>query len=264
MAPRALWPTCRAAARVLLYVLAIVTLVIAPSVVLAGLFAWLWDAGSIAGNLSLGLVCSLIGWLFVAAFHLNREKLIVPVADPKTFLPQVRILLDEMGYETTAQTADTLTTRPRFNALLLGGGLRIQVQGNQAVVQGPKISAEILRSRLRVVHHLLRVQSLLQEERRSTEPLLKRVELCLRVKPEQLPAVQDRVLAPLAQSGEITCDLHVLVQSECGLRESTIEQNLVPWLRQHQIACHVHKHHARFHESQLHPETEEIALTVPG
>jgi hypothetical protein len=254
---------CRNVARLAFCVAAVLSLLIAPALLLASLFAWGGVATDYLANLALGLICSLIAWLFVAIFHLSREKLVVPVPERQTFLPQVRVLLDEMGYEVTAETLTTLAARPRFNAMLFGGTLRIAMQENRATLQGPKMSAEILRNRLRVVHHLFRIHSLLQEDRKITEPLLKRIELHLRCKPEQLPSVQQRVLDPLMESGEVTLDLHVLVQSENGLRESHLERHLLPWVKQNQIVCDIHKHHAKLFEPQRRAR-RKAAQEVPA
>jgi hypothetical protein len=241
----------RAAVRLFACALGILGLLLIPALVLAPLFAWSRGSEDPLSNLSLGLVCSLITWLFIAVFHLNREKIVVTIADRRTFLAQARILLDEMGYETIAQSADSLTTRPRFNAYLLGGGLRVEVDGNRANLIGPKISAEILRHRLRLVHHLYRVQEVLESQRKPSEPLLKRVEISLRLKPEQLAAVQASVLAPLSQAADVVCDVFILVQSEEGLRESTIEEEVRPWAQKHEIPCDIHKHHSKYYESAL-------------
>jgi len=238
----------RAAVRLLVASLASLALLLTPTLVFAALFSWWRDSPDLVSNLSLGLVCSLIAWQFVAAFHLTRERLVVSVPDRKAFLPQVRVLLEEMGYEVTAQTDDNLVTRPRFNALLFGGGLRVTVQGQQATIVGPKLSAEMLRNRLRLAHHLFRVQGVLAEERRATEPLLKRVEICLRVTPGQLAEIQERVLGPLLKAGEVVLEVNVLVQSEQGVRESTIEQQVRPWARSRAIPCDIHKHHAQLFE----------------
>jgi hypothetical protein len=233
--------------RLSLVVAAVLVLMIAPTLLLAELLAWSQMSENPLSNLALGLVCTLIAWLFVAVFHLTREKLTMAVPDRQRFLPQVRSLLEEMGYEVTVQTAEQIVTRPCFNAFLFGGGMRVQMHGKGATIYGPKISAEILRNRLRMEHHLLRIHAVL-DERRSAEPLLKRVEICMRVKPEQIAAAQAQVIDPLAQTGAVVCEMHVLVQSEEGVPESTIEECVRPWAEQNDIDCNIHKHRAKFYQ----------------
>jgi hypothetical protein len=246
----------RSAARLIACSVVMLGLVIIPALLLAQVFGWFVTNDSFSG-LMLGLICSLIFWLFFAVFHLTPEKLLLSVGDRRSFLAKVRLLLDEMGYETIAQTVDTLQTRPRFNSFLFGGGIRIVVDNSKATIVGPKVSTEVLRKRLRMFNQLYRVHDMLEGQRKSTspEPLLKRVEISLRVKPEQLEELRQRVLVPLAQSGEVICDVNILVQSDTGVPESTIEKQIRSWAQQNEIACDIHKHLSTIHESTLHPES---------
>jgi hypothetical protein len=166
------------------------------------------------------------------------------VPDRSTFLPQVRVLLDELGYDVTAESPEAVTAKPRFNACLFGGSLRIVVEDHGATIHGPKISAEILRKRMRLAHHLVKVQSVLGE-RRVGEPVLKRVEMSLRVKAEQMAEIQARVIEPLLASGDVVCDLRIVVQSEHGLPEGTIEQQVRSWAKKNEVPCDIHKHHSK-------------------
>lgn len=238
----------RTFARMVLCSVGFTGLVLVPAFVLWPLFAWWRDADDVP-NLILGVICSLIIWLFIAVFHLSKEKLIVPVADAKTFLAQMSVLLDEMGYQVVGQNENTLFTRPRFNAFLFGGGVRVYLDRNRAVLAGPKISVEILRRRLRLVQHLFRVHGVLEGPRKTGEQLLKRIEITLRVKPEQLVDVRTNIVEPLCKTGEVVCDLHLLVTSADGVRESMIEQQVRPWAQKNEIQCEIHKHHSTCQES---------------
>src|SRR6478672_4628984 len=61
-------------------------------------------------NLIVGLVCSLIAALFVAAFHLRRETTTLPVGDGPQFLTDARVVLQEMGYVVSRPTPAALTS----------------------------------------------------------------------------------------------------------------------------------------------------------
>jgi hypothetical protein len=254
-------PISRGLLRLLLLSAVFLSLVLVPTVLVAGLIAWWQTTGATTANLSIGLVCSLIAWLFIAVFHLRREAVAVSVPDRKAFLQKTRTLLDGMGYDITAQSPNLLVAQPRFNAFLFGGGLRIMLSGAQATIVGPKISTELLRRRLRMEHHLFRVHASLLGERKNTETLLKRVEIRLRVKPEQLAALQTKVIAPLQESADVLCELNLLIQSEQGIRESTIEQHVRPWALGNALPCEIHKHHAKYYESLLRPR---VATEVPA
>ena len=83
-----------------------------------------------------------------------------------------------------------LTFRPRFHAFLFGGGIRIAVAGHVAKLTGPKVALEIFRRYYRLQHHVQRVQQVLHDQRLFTDTRLKRVELRLRLLPEQFEAVR--------------------------------------------------------------------------
>jgi hypothetical protein len=198
-------------------------------------------------NVSLGLCCGLIVWLFVAIFHVRKETVSLPAPEPKRFLHNARILLTEMGYEVAPRGPHLLSTRPRFHSLLFGGAVQVSLKCGQAHLSGPKLCVEMLRNRLRVQSHLGQLQQTLREQHRHTETLIKRVELRLRVKPEDLTLVRTNVIGVLEESAEVVCELHLLAQSETGIAESVLEFQIGEWLAQQGIEATMHKHFIQLH-----------------
>jgi hypothetical protein len=199
------------------------------------------------GNLSVGLCCGLIVWLFIAAFHLRKETLMLPAPEPKRFLQNARIILTEMGYEVTTPSPHLLSTQPRFHSLLFGGGVQLSLKSGQAQLTGPKMCVELLRNRLRVQSHLGLVHQALRGQHRHTETLIKRAELRLRVKPEEFEAVRANVVEVLQESAEVVCEVHLLAQSDTGIPESVLEFQVNEWLAQQGIEATMHKHFIQLH-----------------
>jgi hypothetical protein len=201
-----------------------------------------------SGNLSMGLICALIVWLFVAAFHLRRETVTLPAPERDRFLQDARLLLTEMGYEVTARGPMQLSTRPRFNALLLGGGVHVSYQPGRGELTGPKVCVEVLRNRLRVQSHLANVHQVLREQHRFTRTLIKRAELRLRVKPADLPAIRTNVIEVLeGASANVVCEVCLLAQSDTGIPENLLEFQIAEWLKEQGIEATLHKHHVQLH-----------------
>jgi hypothetical protein len=198
-------------------------------------------------NLSVGLVCALIVWVFVAAFHLRKETLAVPAPDRERFLHDARLLLTEMGYDVQARGPFELSTRPRFQALLFGGGIQIALTKSHARLIGPKVCVELLRNRLRVLSHLGVVQHALRAQHRLSETLIKRAELRLRFKAEDFAEVRTNVIEVLQETADVVCDLHLLAQSDVGIPESTLEFDIKQWLVQKGIETTLHKHFIQLH-----------------
>ena len=53
----------------------------------------------IAMALTLGVLCGLVVWLFVAVFHLKREPLLLSFTDREAFVEHLGGELVELGYE---------------------------------------------------------------------------------------------------------------------------------------------------------------------
>ena len=88
------------------------------------------------------------------------------------------------------------------------------------------------------------------------EQLLRRVELNLRVTPEQWQAVQGGILTPLLGAGaEIGCLITVLAHAEAGFPEAVVDGAVREWLRKEQIHAEVRK--------QLLGLPEPTAVTEP-
>jgi hypothetical protein len=233
-----------------LFFLSLLALVVllGTGLLFAGLLA-LVEGGSIGSstNLSIGLVCGLIAWLFVAVFHLRKETLTVPAPDGDRLLDYARLLLTEMGYEVQTPAARQLSTRPRFQSLLFGGGIQVGLQGAQAQLSGPKVCVELLRNRIRFLSHLGIVQQALREPHRGTERLIKRVEMRIRVKAADLAEVRTNVIDVLQKHADVVCEVHLLAQSEVGIPESVLDCQVKHALNQKGIESTLHKHFVQLH-----------------
>src|SRR6266498_1506925 len=98
-----------------------------------------------------------------------------------------------MGYTITAQQPQQLTFRPNFHAFLFGGGIHLALEGHLAKITEPCVSLDMFRRYYRLQHHVQRVQKVLLDQRKFTDTRLKRVELCLRLEPEQFESVRRNV-----------------------------------------------------------------------
>lgn len=221
-------------------------------------FAWLQDDDwAEPHNLSIGLACGLIFWLFVAVFHLRRETQNMPFSQRDQFVAKAKTVLQEMGYALAWQRLEGLYFRPRFHSYLFGGGIHVAVNQNEAKLTGPKVSLEIFRRRFRLFNHVQRVQIYLQEHRKYTDNIIKRVELQLRLTPAQFEAVRRNVIELLEKEAKVVCELSLLVQSDKGIREDTLEFQVREWLQQQGIHCEIHKDLVQFIEV-VHPELEAV------
>ena len=48
-----------------------------------------------------------------------------------------------------------------------------------------------------------------------------------------------------ASEAEVVCDIHLLAHSEAGIKESTVELHLRPWLDQQGIVAEISKNHVQ-------------------
>jgi hypothetical protein len=224
----------------------------------AALLSWIWDTPwDNPECLGIGFVCGLIVWLFVAVFHLRRETQHMAYSQRDQFIAKSKTVLQEMGYFLWKQEADSLIFRPRFHAYLFGGSIQLVLNEQEARIVGPKVSLEVFRRCFRMLNHVQRVQLYLQEHRKFTENVIKRVELQLRLRPEQFEAVRSNIIALLQKDGKVICELNLLVQSDKGIRESTLDFQIREWLAQHGIACDIHKDIVQFVEVS-HPDLETV------
>ncbi len=136
------------------------------------------------------------------------------------------------------------------------------IDQQEATITGLKVSLEIFRRCFRLMNHVHRVQQYLKEHRKITNNLVKRAELQLRLKPEQFDAVRRNVIDVLANDGDVVCELRILVQSEQGIREETLEFQIRKWLEEQRIECDIHKDHVQFVETAHHEVEDDSAVAV--
>jgi hypothetical protein len=247
--------------RFILVVLLASVLQIGTALLIASAIAWLWDGVWNAPQvLGIGSTCALIFWLFVAVFHLRRETQLTQFAQREPFVAKLKTVLQEMGYVLSSQRDQTLMFRPRFHSYLFGGGIQVDVGVQEAKLTGPKVSLEIFRRCFRLLKHVQRVQVYLQDQRKFTDNVIKRVELRARPRPDQLEAVRKNIIEPLQKDAKVVCELNLLVQSEKGIRESTLEFQVREWFEEHNIPVEIHKDLVQFVEV-VHPELETEAAS---
>lgn len=211
------------------------------AMLIALLVSWFrGDDATAPENLYAGLVCGLIFWLFVAVMHLRRETLRLPFVDRAAFLKQMHAVLAELGYERHGEAAASWY-RPSFRSYLLGGRVRLDVNGSEAVLTGPRFFLELLRKSLRIRSQLDNVQQAIRESRRRQgERLLSRVQLNVRVPVQAWSVIREQVLLPLAREGDLSCELNVLIQNAAGIRENVAE-SVHSWLAEHDIVVEMHR-----------------------
>jgi hypothetical protein len=237
--------------RVLLLALPVLLTFAATALPAALLLSWLsGEQLTSPHNLSLAVTCGLIGWLFLAVFHVRTETVLLPVTDRQRFLATLVPVLKEMGYEVKAQGEGRVVSRPSFQALLMGGRLQVDLDGAAARVTGPKLFVEILRGRMRLQSLIARTHQTAREGRvRAGERLLKRVEISVRLTGEEGRGVCDEVVQALTREGaQVVCELHVMAQSEAGIREQTVEQEIRERLKERQLHAEIRKDHPRWEE----------------
>ena len=225
-------------------------MLIGTTLLLAALIAWpqdeRWDSPHC---LWIGFVCGLIAWLFVAVFHLRRETQYMQFRR-RSVRRQGQERTAGDGYALSTQGANTLSFRPRFHSYLFGGGIHLTLEIQEAKLTGPKVSLEIFRRCFRLLNHVRRVQLYLQEHRRFTDNVIKRAELQLRLRPDQFEAVRTNIITLLQKEAKVICELNLLVQSEKGIRETTLDFQVREWLEQQGIDFDIHKDIVQFAQSR--------------
>jgi hypothetical protein len=261
-------PTKLAAQVVRVLVLSLpVLLVFAASVLLVAL-GLAWVRGAPLGgreNLLLGVICGLIIWLFLAIFHVRRETIRLPITDRVAFFGRLLPLLEELGYEVKSRGGNRLFSRPSFRSLLIGGGLQVEVDQGEARVTGPKVFVEILRRRLRQDSHLSRAHQDGRETRlRPGDRLLKRVAISVRLSGAEGHGVYEEIVEPLTREGaQVVVELHVFAQSEAGIREQTVDDEIRECLKQRFLSPEVRKDHPRWDEPPLPADPPVDVTPVP-
>ena len=196
-----------------------------------------------AGIVLLGVLCGLVVWLFVAVFHIRREALTFLDDDRKTLLPLLRSALKELGYEPGDTHKGRTVFKPRFTAFVVGGNVQLTEQAKAVVITGPKVFIEILRKRLKMLHHLSAVHQTIKQTRvRQGRGGLRRVEIDLRVSAAQWQHVSDEVIAVLAkQTSDIVCEVHILAQHESGSLDTNVVMGIRERLQRQNIAVEIRK-----------------------
>jgi hypothetical protein len=225
----------RLAARVV--VLSLLTLAVfwAVAFLLTLLTAWVRGLPLTAAMLlSHGAVCGLIAALFVIVFHIKREVIRLPVPRREPFVERVKAHLRELGYTLTAEVPDRLAFRPSFRSVLFGAGIEVRLTGDGATLTGAKVYLEVLRRRLRLQSYVDRAE---HEGR-----LLRRVELSMRLTPEQLPRVPGAVAEALrGADAQVVCHLSLLARGAAGIRDAAVEEAVRGRLEEEGIAVEMHK-----------------------
>lgn len=236
--------------RITLWALALVTALCASFLGIMGLLSFLRDTPFLGSeNVFLGTICTIIAWFFVVVFHFGKETIHMAVYQPATFLGNARRVLAEMGYEVTRPNVDTVGTRHSFRFLLFSRGIHIHFADRQAHITGPKIWVDLLRRRLRVQNFLGRNHPSPEDTQiRGSATLLKRVQICMRVTPENLEEVTRHVLKLLAKEAEVVCEVSLLAQSDSGIRNSVVEHHIRGWLNNQGIAADIRKDVAQMME----------------
>jgi hypothetical protein len=198
-------------------------------------------------NFQPAIICGLVAGLFVAVFHVKRETTLVPFKNRQDFLTACKVVLKDLGYEIVEKPGDHLVSWPSFRGILLGGRIDIQPLENEGRINGPKVFVEILRSRLRLHSHITGVEQTLRDSRtlRMGDRRLKRIQISLRSTPEQWNDVGRSVVQKLVDEGaEVFCEIHLMAQSDEGIRASFIDGSIRTWLQQEHIAAEIHKDHS--------------------
>lgn len=239
---------CGTAAHIL--VLSFVALVIFGGTALVIAFFLSLAQGSSFGdgaNWYVGMICGLIAWMFVAVFHFRKESIQVPLQDREAFGQQVKTVLGDLGYDTQSDSPEYLAFRPAFQSYLLGGGVQVKVEGQQARITGPKVSVEALRKRLRFQNHLKKIT--VEERKPQGDRVLKRAKVVFRMPADNWREIFDNVVKPLAAEGEVVCQVQISVVNDKGIAENTIDGPVRQWLEKQSITPEIHKTHGQTDEA---------------
>ena len=252
-------------AQVVLEATLFVAILVATTIAIAAAIGWLRGVGlAEAGNLRIGLVCGLVSWLFLAVFHIRKEAMEIPRPDSPHILEKIKVILADMGYDFVDETPTSVTTRPRFQALLFGGGIHVQLTLEALKLTGPRMNLEMLRRRLRWLNHLEMVHHDLQEARdRAGDCRLKRAQLNLRFTPEHFAEVGAHVVEVLADHADVICDLHLLANNDAGFSESLLQIHIGEWLARAGIPYELHKDLVQMNDDYRSDSSDELIPILP-
>lgn len=197
-------------------------------------------------NLLIGLVCSLISLLFAGVFHLRKETAQLRVSDREMFDARIQAVLDDLGYVTQRDVDGRLHARPRFGSLLFGGGVTVKRDGHHVAITGPRYSLDLIRRRYRMASHLEKVQQSITDSRnRVAETYLKRLELSLRLEPDQIEDFHAKIVNVMAEHGAVLIDVQLMLISEDGMPESLWTRAMRPWLERERIHHEFRRDHTQ-------------------
>jgi hypothetical protein len=202
----------------------------------AGVLAW-WTGSPFDHAYALASPCSLIAWLFVAAIHFRQEKLVLPVQDRQAFLGRLRAQLKALGYCVKVRQSEQQAFKPSFQALLLGGKIRLHLTEGSAYLDGPRMFLEILRKRLRVQNHLDKdLKVFWDAKRRQNERLLVRTHIAMRVTGKAWQGVCRKITETLQREGaDVQCEISLRAHCDEGIRERLVDGMIREWLLQKDI-----------------------------
>jgi hypothetical protein len=242
MCSAALCRPLHSALRALAIALPVMGLFTGTIVAAAEVLAWLTD-NPFDDVYALATICGLISWLFVAVFHFRQETLTFAFQDRDTFLGRLRGQLKDLGYCAKVSQADRQAFKPSFQALLLGGKIRLRLKDGAAQLDGPRLFLEILRKRLRVQNHLQKDLKIFWDAtRRKNERLLKRAQIAMRVTGKAWQGVCQHITEVLRREGaNLQCEVVIHAQSEEGIRERLVDGPIRDWLAEKGIGAIITK-----------------------
>ncbi len=227
--------------------------------------AWYRETEVIAAaNLVPAIVCGLIASLFVLVFHLKKETAVFPIKTSSDFLDACRAALKDLDCDVAQRAENSLVSWPSFRGLLLGGHIQIQAHGSEGFITGPRLIVDILRSRLRLQSHIAGIEQNIRDSRvrlRQAGRTLKRVEISLRIKPNQWSAAGETLIKNLLEAGaEVCCEVHLLAHSTDGIREAVVEGPIREWLQKEQIQAEIHKDQSCWDMKMAQEQSEDTVV----
>lgn len=148
-------PPATSMRRVILFFVATLIVAVLTIVMMACGVAWLLGSPVNGGRgIYTGVICGLIAWLFVAAFHIRRERLVLAYEDREEFRARLQGQLEELGYYRARETGDRAVFRPAFHSFLFGGKIEVHLEEQTARMTGPKVCLESLWRNLRLTQQV--------------------------------------------------------------------------------------------------------------